>query len=52
MAVEKIYIIYFMHIDLIQFSLFDRWMKLNFDSEWALSSKTLFYTFKNSFSYV
>jgi hypothetical protein len=44
MGIEKIYIIYFMHIDFIQFSSFDRWIKLNFDSEWALSSKTLSYT--------
>jgi len=31
MAIEKMYIIYFMHIDFIQFSSFNHWIKLNFN---------------------
>jgi hypothetical protein len=31
MAVEKMYVIYFMHIDFIQVFLSNYWMKLNFD---------------------
>jgi hypothetical protein len=39
--VEKMYIIYFMHIDFIQSSSFNHWIKLNFDSKWTLNSKIL-----------
>jgi len=55
MAIKKMYIIYFMHIDFIQSSLFNHLIKLNFDSKWTLSSKMLscilnffFYIFKIS----
>ncbi len=32
MAIKKMYVIYFMHIDFIQFSSSNHWIKLNFDS--------------------
>ncbi len=41
MAIEKMYIIYIMHIDFIQSSSSNHWIKLNFDSKWLLSSKIL-----------
>jgi len=41
MAVEKMYIIYIMHIDFIQSSSSNHWIKFNFDFKWALSSKIL-----------
>jgi phosphatidylserine synthase len=40
-VVEKMYITYFMHIDFIQSFSYNHWIKLNFDSKWALSFKML-----------
>jgi len=37
MAIEKMYVIYFMHIDFIQSSSSNHWIKLNFDSKWTSS---------------
>jgi len=45
MAVEKMYIIYFMHF-FIQSSSSNHWNKFNFDSKWTLNSKMLSCTFK------
>jgi hypothetical protein len=45
MAIEKMYIIYFMHNDFIQLFSSNHWIKLNFDSKWTLSSKILSCTF-------
>jgi hypothetical protein len=45
MAIEKMYVIYFMYIDFIQLSSSNHWIKLNFDSKWTLSSKMLSCTF-------
>jgi hypothetical protein len=33
MAIEKMYVIYFTHIDFIQSFSFNHWIKLNFDSK-------------------
>jgi hypothetical protein len=49
MAIENMYIIYFMHIDFIQLSSSNHWIKLNFDSKWTLSFKMLSYMFLSSF---
>jgi len=45
MAIEKMYVTYFMHIDFIQISSFNHWIEFNFDSKWALSSKMFSCTF-------
>jgi hypothetical protein len=45
MVIEKMYFVYFMHIDLIQISSSNHWIKLNYDSKWTLSSKILSCTF-------
>jgi hypothetical protein len=41
MDVEKLWIINCMYINFIQFSSSNRWVKINFDSKWTLSSKML-----------
>ncbi len=51
-AIEKMYIIYFMHIDLIQSSSSNHWTKFNFDSKWALNYKILSCTFWSFLFYV
>jgi hypothetical protein len=43
------YVIYFMHIDFIQSSSSNHWMKFKFDSEWTLNYKILSCTFCSFF---
>jgi hypothetical protein len=41
MAVEKIWVIYCIYINLMQSSSTNHWIKINFDSKWTLSFKML-----------
>jgi hypothetical protein len=45
MADKKLHITYVVYIDFIQSSSYNRWIKINLDSEWKLSSKMLLCTF-------